>query len=150
MSTVPRWLVWTSFVLAIVGLLDAAYLAYEHGTGSNSLACPDTGHINCARVTTSTYSELQGMPVAYLGLGFFVLLVVVMSPWAWDSVSPVVRWGRVVLVVGGLVFAMYLVWAELYRLDAICLYCTGVHAVVFLLFVITLIAEAMRMPEEYA
>ena len=150
MSTVPRWLVWTSFVLAIVGLLDAAYLAYEHRTGSNSLACPDTGHINCARVTTSTYSELQGMPVAYLGLGFFVLLVVVMSPWAWDSVSPVVRWGRVVLVVGGLVFAMYLVWAELYRLDAICLYCTGVHAVVFLLFVITLIAEAMRMPEEYA
>jgi uncharacterized membrane protein len=149
-SAVPRWLVWTSFVLAIVGLLDAAYLAYEHGTGSNSLACPDTGHINCARVTTSTYSELQGMPVAYLGLGFFVLLVVVMSPWAWDSASPVVRWGRVVLVVGGLVFAIYLVWAELYRLDAICLYCTGVHAVVFLLFVITLIAEAMRMPEEYA
>jgi uncharacterized membrane protein len=149
-STVPRWLVWSSFVLAIVGLLDAAYLAYEHGTGSNSLACPDTGHINCARVTTSTYSELQGMPVAYLGLGFFVLLVIVMSPWAWASTSPVLRWGRVVLVVGGLVFAIYLVWAELYRLDAICLYCTGVHAIVFLLFVITLIAEAMRMPEEYA
>jgi len=149
-STVPRSLVWASFVLATVGLLDAVYLAYEHGSGSNSLACPDTGHINCAKVTTSTYSELHGLPVAYLGLVFFVLLVVVMSPWAWASPSPVLRWGRVVLVAGGLVFAIYLVWAELYRLDAICLYCTGVHAVVFLLFVITLIAEAMRMPEEYA
>ena len=150
MSSVPRSLVWASFVLAVVGLLDAAYLAYEHGSGSNDLACPDTGHLDCAKVTTSAYSELHGMPVAYLGLGFFVLLVAVMSPWAWANASPVLRWGRVVLVSGGLVFTIYLVWAELYRLDAICLYCTGVHAIVFLLFVITLVAEAMRMPEAYA
>jgi uncharacterized membrane protein len=147
-SPVPRWLVWTSFVLAIAGLADAAYLAYEHGSGSNSLACPDTGHINCTKVTTSTYAELHGIPVAYLGLAFFVVLVVVMSPWAWASRSALVRWGRVVLVSGGTAFAIYLVWAELYRLDAICLYCTGVHVVVFLLFVITLFAEALRMPEE--
>jgi uncharacterized membrane protein len=147
---VPRSLVWASFVLATVGLLDAAYLAYEHASGSNSLACPDTGQINCAKVTTSTYSELHGLPVAYLGLGFFALLVAVMSPWAWASTSAVLRWGRLVLVTGGLVFAVYLVWAELYRLDAICLYCTGVHAVVFLLFVITLLAEAVRVPEAYA
>jgi uncharacterized membrane protein len=148
-SGVPRPLVWASFVLAILGLLDAAYLAYEHGSGSNSLACPESGHIDCAKVTTSTYSELHGLPVAYLGLAYFVLLVLVLSPWAWASLSPWVRWGRVALLAGGLVFAIYLVWAELYRLDAICLYCTGVHAVVFALFVITLVAEAMRLPEAY-
>jgi uncharacterized membrane protein len=149
-SGVPRSLVWASFVLAVLGLLDAAYLAYEHATGSNSLACPESGHIDCAKVTTSTYAELHGLPVAYLGLAYFVLLVLVMSPRAWASLSPWVRWGRVALLAGGLVFAIYLVWAELYRLDAICLYCTGVHAVVFALFVITLVAEAMRLPEEYA
>jgi uncharacterized membrane protein len=149
-SGVPRSLVWASFVLAIAGLLDAVYLAYEHGSGSNSLACPDTGHINCAKVTTSSYSDFHGLPVAYLGLGSFVLLVIVMSPWAWGSRSPVLRWGRVVLVAGGLAFAIYLVWAELYKLDAICLYCTGVHVVIFLLFVVTLLAEASRMPEEAA
>jgi uncharacterized membrane protein len=147
-STVPRSLVWASFVLAIVGLLDAVYLAYEHGSGSNSLACPDSGHIDCAKVTTSSYSELLGIPVAYLGLAFFVLLVLVMSPWAWASPAPLIRWGRVALVVSGLAFALYLVWAELYKLDAICLYCTGVHVVIFLLFVVTLLAEATRVPEE--
>lgn len=150
MSRVPRSLVWASFGLAIVGLLDAVYLAYEHGSGSNSFACPDTGHIDCAKVTTSSYSELLGMPVAYLGLAFFVLLVLVMSPWAWESPSPLIRWGRVALVVSGLAFALYLVWAELYKLDAICLYCTGVHVVIFLLFVVTLLAEATRVPEEAA
>ena len=70
MSVVPRPLVWASFVLAVAGLLDSVYLAYEHASGSNSFACPETGHINCAKVTTSTYSELQGIPVAYLGLAW--------------------------------------------------------------------------------
>ena len=146
MTRVPRSLAWTSFVLAVAGLLVAAYLAYEHGSGSHSLACPDTGRINCAKVTTSSYSELHGLPVAYLGLAFFLVLVILMSPPAWASQSPAVRWGRVALVVGGLGFAIYLVWAELYRLETICLYCTGVHAVAFLLFVVTLFAEALRLP----
>ena len=72
------------------------------------------------------------------------------SPWAWANQSPLLRWGRVALVAGGLVFAIYLVWAELYRLDAICLYCTGVHVAIFLLFVVTLLAEAARLPAEEA
>lgn len=148
MSPAPRSLVWASFVLAIVGLADAVYLGYEHGSGSNSLACPETGHLNCTKVTTSSYSEFHGLPVAYLGVAFFVVLVLAMSPWAWASTSPQLRWGRVALVCGGVAFAVYLVWAELYKLDAICLYCTGVHIVAFLLFVIVLFAEASRVPEE--
>jgi uncharacterized membrane protein len=141
-------LVWAAFVLAIAGLADAIYLAYEHGSGSNSFACPENGRINCTKVTTSSYSEFHGLPVAYLGVAFFVLLVLVMSPWAWSNQSPLLRWGRVAMVVGGVGFAIYLVWAEFYKLDAICLYCTGVHVAVFLLFVTTLFAEAARLPAE--
>jgi uncharacterized membrane protein len=147
---IPRWLTWGSLVIAILGLADAAYLAYEHGSGSNSLACPDTGRINCAKVTTSSYSEVHGIPVAYLGVAFFVVLVAVMVPRAWASASRALRWGRVALVVGGLSFAVYLVWAELYQLDALCLYCTGVHVAAFLLFAVTLFAEASRVPAEDA
>jgi uncharacterized membrane protein len=150
MSPAPRSLVWASFVLAIAGLALAAYLAYEHGSGSNSLACPDSGRIDCAKVTTSSYSEFQGIPVAYLGLAFFVVLVLAMSPRAWASPAPLMRGGRVALVTGGLAFAIYLVWAELYQLDAICLYCTGVHVAAFLLFVVVLFAEAARPPAEDA
>jgi uncharacterized membrane protein len=145
---IPRWLTWTSLVVAILGLADAAYLAYEHGSGSNSLACPDTGRINCTKVTTSNYSELHGIPIAYLGVAFFVVLVAVMVPPAWASTSLTLRWGRVALVVGGLAFAVYLVWAEFYKLDALCLYCTGVHVAAFLLFAVTLFAEATRLPVE--
>jgi uncharacterized membrane protein len=149
-TAAPRSLVWVSFVIAIAGLADAAYLAYEHGSGSHSLACPDTGRIDCAKVTTSSYSELHGIPVAYLGLAFFVVLVLAMSPWAWASRASLLRWGRAAIVVAGTGFAIYLVWVEFYELDALCLYCTGVHVAVFLLFVVTLFAEASRLPEEDA
>jgi uncharacterized membrane protein len=145
---IPRWLTWTSLVVAVLGLADAVYLAYEHGSGSNSLACPDTGRINCTKVTTSSYSELHSIPIAYLGVAFFVVLVAVMVPRAWASPSLSLRWGRVALVVGGLAFTVYLVWAELYELDALCLYCTGVHVAAFLLFAVTLFAEATRLPVE--
>jgi uncharacterized membrane protein len=147
---VPRSAIGASFVLAVLGLADAIYLAYEHGSGSNSLACPDSAKFNCAKVTTSSYSEFHGVPVAYLGVAFFVVLVAAMSPWAWRHRSAAVRWGRLALVAGGLAFAVYLVWAELYQLGAICLYCTGVHVVAFLLFAVSVVAEALRMPAEDA
>lgn len=142
----PRTLTWATFVLAIAGLGVSAYLTYEHFTGSKTLACPDTGKINCAKVTTSSYSHFLGMPVALLGLLFFVVLVVIMSPWAWTSTQPLVRPGRWVVVVVGLLSVVYLVWAELYKVDAICLFCTSVHVITFLIFVLTLFAEVLREP----
>jgi uncharacterized membrane protein len=37
-------------------------------------------------------------------------------------------------VIVGILFVLYLVWAELFRINAICLYCTGVHVITFILF----------------
>lgn len=34
---------------------------------------------------------------------------------------------------------LYLVYVELFRVDAICLWCTAVHVLTFLLFVVTLL-----------
>ncbi len=45
---------------------------------------------------------------------------------------------RVAWCAVGLVFALYLVFAELYHIKAICLWCTGVH-VVTLVLLLTLI-----------
>ena len=68
------------------------------------------------------------------GLTFFVFMLAVNSPWAWRSARPAVHWARLASVVVGIVFVLYLVWAELFRINAICLYCTGVHVLTFLLF----------------
>lgn len=140
--TYPRWTWISTFALAIAGLGVSAYLAYEHASGSNSLACPDSGLFNCNLVTTSKYSELAGIPVAYLGLAFFLSAVAIFSPWAWNVRAAALRWVRLGSVAVGLAMVIYLIWAELYRIHGICLWCTSVHAITLLLFMVTLFAEA--------
>jgi uncharacterized membrane protein len=45
---------------------------------------------------------------------------------------------RLVLAVGGMGFALYLISAELLSIKAICLWCTTVHVLTFALFVLTM------------
>ena len=46
----------------------------------------------------------------------------------------------------GLAMALYLVWAELYRIHAICLWCTGVHVLSFLLWITVLFGQILSGP----
>jgi uncharacterized membrane protein len=139
-----RALQWLTLAIAVAGFCIAAYLTYEHFSGSTSLACPDTGRINCAKVTSSRYSTVLGVPVAVLGLLFFASMIGLMSPQAWRSRRQGVTWSRWIGVTLGLLFVFYLVWAELYQVGSICLWCTAVHALTFVLFVIVLFTEAWR------
>lgn len=138
----PRWAWLITFPLTILGLADSIYLSIEHATNSKSFACPNSATINCVKVTTSSYADLAGVPVAYLGLAFFVVAIAIFSPWGWRAAPSVARWVRIGAVTTGLGMTVYLVWAELYRIHAICLWCTGVHVITFLLFAVTVLAEA--------
>jgi uncharacterized membrane protein len=59
-------------LLALLGLLDAAYLALERVTGG-PLACPLGG--GCETVQSSSYAVLLGVPVAFIGVAGYVLLL---------------------------------------------------------------------------
>jgi uncharacterized membrane protein len=146
-SAAPRWPVRTSLTLSLVGLAVSAYLTYEHFSASTTLACPDTGTISCAKVTSSTYADVLGVPVALLGLLFFVGMTALTVPAAWRSPSPWPSRARLAGVTTGVVFVVYLVWAELFRIDAICLWCTVVHIVTGALFVVIVLAAALRPVE---
>jgi uncharacterized membrane protein len=128
-------------LVSLAGLLVSCYLVYEHFTSSTSFACPETGTVNCVKVTTSTYSTFAGVPVAVLGLAFYLAMVAASLPRFWSS--PRLRRGRLVAAAGGVVFALYLVWAELFRIDAICLWCTGVHAITLVLFALLAVDVAL-------
>src|SRR6266704_133324 len=125
----------TALVVSVLGLADAAYLTYQHFTESASFAgCSEHGGINCVAVTTSAWSHLWVFPVSVLGLAFFAFMVAVNSRWGWRAPWPAVHWARLGSVVVGIVLVLYLIWAELFRINAICLYCTGVHVLTFILF----------------
>jgi uncharacterized membrane protein len=142
----PRWLQVVSFVLAILGLVISAYETYAHFNGSHLAGCPTGGNgtFNCTAVITSPQSMVFGViPVAVLGLAFYVVAVPLFSPWAWRMQRREVHLLRLASMVVGMGFVMYLIYAELYQVGDICEYCTGVHIVTFLLFCITLFSAAI-------
>jgi uncharacterized membrane protein len=131
----PRWLQITTLVLSLGGLADSIYLTIAHYTSTSILACSDKGTINCALVTTSPESIVFGVfPVAVLGLAFYVFMVAVNTPWAWQAKLPAIRWARLGSVIIGIGFVLYLVYTEVITLDHICLFCTYVHIITLLLF----------------
>jgi uncharacterized membrane protein len=147
----PLWVQLTSLVLALLGLGVSIYLTIEHFTGNTTLACSDNGLVNCAAVTKSSQSMVFGVfPVAVLGLAFFVFMVPMLTPWAWRSQRREIAVARLASTVVGVGFILYLIYVELLQVDAICLWCTSVHIITFLLFVLVAMSAAFYgLPKQW-
>jgi uncharacterized membrane protein len=102
--------------------------------------------INCAKVTTSSYSRQFGIPLAVLGLIFFTVTLAFQNPWAWRSTNKWIRSTRLGLAAAGAVTALWLIWVELFKLDAICMYCTVVHVLAIAIFIVTIVGTASTTP----
>lgn len=118
---------------AVVGLAGSVYLTVEHYTSPAILACPSGRVVDCRTVTTSAQSVLFGVPVAVLGAVFFAVMVALTLPVAWRSSGAGIRLARGGLAAAGVAMMLYLLYAELFLIDAICLWCTLVHVCVFAL-----------------
>ena len=102
--------------------------------------------VNCLKVTTSSYSKVAGIPVAVLGLVFFAVMLVLQLPAMWRRPDPWVRQGRVAWSIVGIGSVIYLLSAELFAIDAICLWCTSVHVLTFIVFGTTIYATVTYPP----
>jgi uncharacterized membrane protein len=77
-------------------------------------------------------------------------MVPLTTPWAWRM-----RWHereiallRLASLFVGMGFVVYLIYVELIQVGYICLECTSVHVITFLLFVLTVLAAAIwGLPE---
>ncbi|HEY5246794.1 MAG TPA: vitamin K epoxide reductase family protein [Acidimicrobiales bacterium] len=130
-----RWRVATALVLSLAGLGVSIYLTIDH-FAKIQLACSDTGVINCQKVTTSAQSHFLGIPVAVLGLAFYLAMTVINLPPLWYTADRRVHIVRLAMAAVGVLFALYLVSAELLIIGNICLWCTSVHVITFLLFIL--------------
>jgi len=140
---VANWAVVTTFVLSLIGLGLSAYLTYEHFQPVFHGCAFSSGVINCQKVTTSAESHILGIPIAILGLANYVVMVILNSPWAWRARARWVHVARFVLGIASMCFVLWLIYAEVEIIGAICLYCTGVHIVTFaLLIVLTIVCPA--------
>jgi uncharacterized membrane protein len=133
---IARWVAPLTTALAVAGTAVSGYLTIAHYADPDLLVCSDTGSVNCGAVTTSAQSTFLGIPVALLGLLWFLAMVGLCLPAAWRARSRIVHLGRAAAALGGMGFVLWLIYAELIIVRAICLWCTVAHVLAFGLFVV--------------
>jgi len=144
-----RWQPIATLLLSLAGLGVATYLTITHYDTHVALVCSDNGAINCEKVTTSPQSVIFGIPVAVLGLAFFIPMIVLCLPAAWRTANRWVHLARLALSVTGVGMIVYLIIAELFIIKAICLWCSSVHLLTFILFVIIATASPIVLSPGY-
>jgi uncharacterized membrane protein len=117
-------------VLALAGIGIAGYLTVTRAMGEAPV-CTTGG---CEIVQRSRYAELLGIPVAWLGLGAYVVLLVT----ALSTRSLAVAAGAAVAL-GGLAFSLYLLVVQLAVIDAVCQWCVASDVVMAALAVLTVV-----------
>ena len=126
-------------VLALVGAGIAGYLTYAHYRGIAPV-CTTGG---CEKVQTSEYAVVLGIPVAVIGLaGYAALLATALLQ------APEAAAAGLAMALGGLGFALYLLYVQLAILDAVCIWCLA-SDVVMALVVLAALARlrALAGPE---
>ncbi len=132
------WGVWPLLaVLAAAGLGATSYLTYSHYAHQITV-CGGVG--SCEFVQTSSYSKMAGVPVALMGLLFFIALEAVVlfrlvrgsdeTAWAQPAAFS--------MSLGGLAFVSYLTYVELFVIDAICIWCVATACITAACFLVTL------------
>jgi uncharacterized membrane protein len=123
-------------VIGVIGLLDAAYLTYEHYNGLGGLLClgAQHGHSSCQTVQSSTYSKLAGLPVALLGLIGYVALLASLA--VRGDAGKAAGFGVALIGFG---FSAYLTYREIFTIKAICEWCVGSAVCLTLLVILTAI-----------
>lgn len=131
-------------VMALAGITISGYLTAVHYTHAQ-LACPTTGVINCEAVTSSAYSVVPGtaIPITIPGIVWFVVSgglagVALVRVWQGLPELPLLRLAQLLWGAAGLLFVLYLVYAEIVVLHKICVWCTVIHLLTLGTFLVAL------------
>lgn len=120
-----------ALLASLAGLGISIYLTVVHYSGV-PLACLASGAINCEAVLSSSYAVIGGtqLPTSAAGIVWFAVSA---AMWTRPAGRIQLAWAAV-----GLVTALSLVYIEIVRVGAICLWCSAAHALVLLIFLIAL------------
>jgi uncharacterized membrane protein len=135
-----------TFALSVLGFGIAGYLTYVHYDDS-VLVCSASG--GCHTVQESDYATIGPIPVAMLGLGMFLTLMVLSlgRVLRWTIISAdtatMISWG---ITLSALFYYAYLVYVELFVLEAICQWCVATTALTVAIFIV----ESFRLRDALA
>ena len=132
-----KWLYRASIALVIVGLLVSIYMTIYKVTSNDSM-CLGSG--DCSIVNASRYSEVNGIPVAVIGiLGYVAILGVLI----YEKRIPFFQENGTLMIFGmaltGFLFTVWLIYVEVALLKALCPFCLTSQVSMTLIFIMSVI-----------
>ena len=122
-------------VAALMGAGVSLYLGFQHSPAAGTSLCSVSSTFDCDVVNRSQFSEIGGVPIAFLGTLFYVGLVG-LAIWSEQKPSSHRRAAHLMLAGSGLavLYSAFLAWASV-QLGAWCLFCISLYGVNLLLLV---------------
>lgn len=132
-----KWLYRALIALVIVGLLVSIYMTIYKVTSNDSM-CLGSG--DCSTVNASIYSEVNGIPVAVIGiLGYVAILGVLI----YEKRTPFFKENGTLMIFGmaltGFLFTVWLIYVEVALLKALCPFCLTSQVSMTLIFIMSVI-----------
>jgi uncharacterized membrane protein len=131
-------------VFAIIGLLVSIYMTVYKLTDNDAMCIGNGG---CSVVNASRYSEVNGIPVAVIGMGGYAAILALLflerKPGFFQENGTMMLFG-VTLV--GFLFTLYLIYVEVKLIHALCPFCLTSQTVMTLIFVLSVI-RLVRQPQ---
>lgn len=134
--------------LALLGLAVATYMTIYKWTDNNTM-CLGSG--DCSTVNASKYSEVKGIPVALIGvLGYAAILGTLVFEKRASFLKEFFAENASLLVFGfaltGFLFTLWLIYAEIFLIKALCPFCLASQAVMTIIFILSII-RLVRQPQ---
>lgn len=137
-----------SILLALLGAINAAYLSITKFTETPIICLTGGG---CETVRSSPYALLMGIPVEFLGLfTYLVLIALFAAEWRWplaQEYGPIAVFGIGIL---GTLFSAYLQYTSLFLLKATCNYCIFNFFIMLIGLILAILRLRKRFQEDAA
>jgi uncharacterized membrane protein len=131
-----------TIALTIIGLLVSIYMSIYKFTNNESMCIGSSG---CSEVNASRYSEINGIPVAVLGVvgyaAILALLFIEQRPGFIQENGSLLFFGISLI---GFLFTLYLIYLEIALIKAYCPFCLTSQAVMIVIFIISVIRLARQ------
>jgi uncharacterized membrane protein len=131
-----------TIALTIIGLLVSIYMTIYKFSNNESMCIGSSG---CSEVNASRYSEINGIPVAVLGVvgyaAILALLFIEQRPGFIQENGSLLFFGISLI---GFLFTLYLIYLEIALIKAYCPFCLTSQAVMIVIFIISVIRLARQ------
>jgi uncharacterized membrane protein len=129
--------------LAIIGLLVSIYMTIYKFTSNDSM-CLGSG--DCSTVNSSRYSEVNGIPVALIGvIGYAAILGI---HWLerrndfFEENASLILFGVSLI---GFLFTLWLIYVEIALIKALCPFCLASQVTMTIIFILSVVRVVRQL-----